>query len=418
LSNAAATAPLHLKPFIRQHLLTGLLALVIAIAVRVVVALWVYGIETNDTHYFRAVADVVLAGGSPYDLPWDYANYPPFWSYLIPSAFRVWGFLLNVSFDFMIKLFPIAVDGLVSALLYVLLVEKTQNTRQAFLWCMAYALNPLSIYNNAYAGQVDSLPIGVAFFAAVMIMRPGKWWLPLGALTLGVAMSFKALPVIFFPFWLWETYRRYGWNWRWLATITGFIFLPFIAQFLPFIVLGQFLPLARMVEYMFLQSGGGGLGILGWLGILKWLGMPVAKLTVETLVLPLHWGAIGGMLVYILDAYRLLLISKMTFGVLYLVVLAKGRQLEIPLAILIIFLLVFVVIGGYFGHYFMWLLPFAIWLRSKFIIPYTAFGIALTVTLNPILNLAMWSTCLLWLINCLMSTGWLARFRVPQAKLI
>jgi hypothetical protein len=394
------------KGIISRHLLIALLSLVIAIAVRVILALYVYGIETNDTHYFRAVADVVLAGGSPYDLPWDYANYPPFWSYLIPSGLRVWGFLLNVPFDFILKLLPISLDGLISFLLYAVLAEKTSGARWAFLWSMVYALNPLPAFNNAIYGQVDSLPIGIAFIAAVMITRPGNRWLIGGALVLGFAMSFKAIPVILLPFWLWETVRRHGWNWRWLAAIIALIFTPFIFQFLPFVLLGQFLPLARMLEYMFLQSGSGGLGTYGWLGIVKWLNLPVVKLTVETLPITAQWGVLGGMLNYIFDVYRLLLLSKMAFGALYLLIAATGRKLEISQAALIIFLLIFAVIGSYFSHYFMWIAPFAIWTRHKPVLLYTLVGSVFMLTNDPLLNFVFWATCTGWLIHCLISTGW------------
>jgi hypothetical protein len=394
------------KGIISRHLLIALLSLAIAIAVRVILALYVYGIETHDTVYFRVVADVVLTGGFPYDLPWDYANYPPFWTYVIPPGFRAWGFILNISFDFIMKLFSIVVDGLICFLLYAVLLEKTSNTRSAFLWSMAYALNPLPIFNNAYFGQVDSLPIGMAFFAAVMVTRPGPRWLIGGALMLGFAMSFKAFPVILLPFWLWETVRRYGWNWRWLTAITVLVFTPFILQFLPFLLFGQLLPLARMLEYMFLQSGGGGLGIFGWLGIVKWLNLPVAKLTVETLSFPAQWGPVGVFLTYIIDAYRLLLLSKMGFGASYLLITATGRKLETSQAALIIFLLIFVLIGSYFSYYFMWLLPFAIWTRRKMVLVYTLFGSALLLTNHPFLNLVFWATCTGWLIHCLISTGW------------
>ncbi len=383
----------------RRHYLIAVAVFAVAIALRFAVALAVYGRETGDIYFFRVLADTVLAGGSPYDLPWQYAAYPPFWLHVMPSGLRAWAYLLGLSFDFVFKIPPMLMDGFVSTLTYLLLVESNFGSKSAFIWSLLYALNPLTIYNNAIAGQMDSLPIGLAFVAALMASNGKYRWLLLGALTLGFAMSFKSYPLVFLPFFMWQTVRRYRGDWAKVGWVVALVLVPWAIQLLPFVFWGRTEAVARMLNYMFLQSGGGGLGHIGSLAIVKWIGLPVAKLTVESVQVPASWGIVGRFLVYILDAYRLLLLSKFVFGCAYLLVCATGRRLEITFSILLSLLLIFVFIGGYFAYYLMWLVPFATILRRKWVIPYSLVGIVLIVTEHPAANLIFWGICLTWLIK-------------------
>src|SRR5262249_25947168 len=127
-------------------------------------------------------------------------------------------------------------------------------------WSLAFALNPLAIFNNAIEGQVDSLPLRLTLIAALIFLRPGLRWQVLGALTLGFAISFKTYPLMFLPFFLWEIIRRHGWAWGKIAATVLLVLTPWALQVAILLLAGQPEALTRTLNYMFLQSGSGGSG--------------------------------------------------------------------------------------------------------------------------------------------------------------
>jgi len=370
----------------------------VAVGARLAVALVLYGQETNDTMFFRVQADTVLAGQSPYSLTSMFANYPPFWLYLVPAGVRVWSNLLGWPMDFGIKLLPILMDGFISALIYIWLRERGSSDGSAIFWSLAYGLNPVSIFNNAVEGQIDSLPMGLALLAALIFLGATYRWQLLGALTLGFGVLFKIYPLMFVPFFIWELVRRYGWHWGKILSVVGLVMLPWLLSMAPLLWIGQDEALIRTVRYMFLESGAGGSGKFGLLGVVKWSGLPVAKMNVDTVSVPASWGIIGQALVWSLDLYRLLLLTKALFGAGYLLLCSLGRKIDLTLSMLLSMLLIFVFIGGFYNYYPMWLLPLAMLKQQRFAIVYSILATALIATELPAVNFLFWGTCCAWLI--------------------
>ncbi len=382
----------------RKYYLVSACIFLIAVIPRLAMALSVYGQDVGDMPIFRLQADTTLLGGMPYtDLPYADANYPPFWTLYMTVSLRVWGILLNISFDFMLKMLIAVVDGMISLLIYLVLLEQNIESKIAFLWSMLYALNPLVIYNSSFYGQIDSLPIGFSFIAALMAVNAKYRWLPLGALMLGLAISIKTYPIMFLPFLLWETIRRYGWKWNKIASVMALVWTPMLLQLIPLLLAGQTEILSRLLFHIFLQSGTGGLGHTGFLGVVKWIGFPpIAGLTAHEVDVPQSWGLIGALIKYVLTEYRLLLLTKLIFGAAYLLVVARGRRLNLISSMLLTLMMIFAFVGGFFAYYLMWPLPFATLLQKKLAIVYTISGWLLIALAHPAINFLFWAVCLMW----------------------
>ena len=93
---------------------------------------------------------------------------------------------------------------------------------------------------------------------------------------------------------------------------------------------------------------------------------------------------------------RLLLISKILFVIIYLVMLWFMRNGPLLKVCLLTFVVLFSVVGGFFGYYLLWPLPFAVVLRDKGVVPYSILAFLLNVGANPWVNLVFWVFCAGW----------------------
>ena len=107
-------------------------------------------------------------------------------------------------------------------------------------------------------------------------------------------------------------------------------------------------------------------------------------------------GVVGPALAWVMDQYRLLLISKVLFVIIYLVMLWYMRNGPLLKVCLLTFVVLFSVVGGFFGYYLLWPLPFAVVLRDKGVVPYSILAFLLNVWANPWVNLVFWVFCAGW----------------------
>ena len=350
---------------------------------------------SDDIGYFQLVADTLRAGRSVYDLDWQVYTYPPSWMYAA-VLLRSIGEAAGVSFTLLIKLPQVFADCVVCALL-VSSVGKRTGQRYAPLFAgLAYALNPLSIYVTAGIGQLDPLVMGLVL-AAMLLGESGMMrGFVCGGLVLGLAISLKTYPILLAPWLVWRTWAAFPR--RWIAGgVAGLCVLPWALSLLPFLLNGETAAFTRTVQFMFLQSGAGGLAQQrGLLSALAFIGIPIRGLNTEMVSFLPGLGLIGSGLAWLFDQYRLLLVSKMLYVTILLGMFWFLRNSPLLKVCLLTFVMLFAVVGGFFGYYLLWPLPFAVVLRDKSVLPYSLLAFVLNVWAHPWVNLLFWIFCAGW----------------------
>lgn len=362
----------------------------------------------NDIRSFRVVAETLLAGKSVFDLPHFVYTYPPVWMYAA-KLLRSIGDTYGVSFTLLIKLPQVFADCLVSALVVFAVARRTEKLNAPMLAGLLYALNPLSIYVAAGIGQIDPLVMGLVLVAMLLAEGGRLRGYLVGGLVLGIAISLKTFPILLAPWLVWRAWTAFPR--RWVAGgVAGLCILPWALALLPFLLNGETTALTRTVEFMFLQSGSGGLAQQrGLLSALAFVGIPIRGLNAGTESFALALGVVGPALAWVMDQYRLLLISKILFVTIYLVMFWFLRNGPLLKVCLLTFVILFSVIGGFFGYYLLWPLPFAVVLRDKGVVPYSLLAFVLNVWADPWVNLLFWVFCVGW--SVLLVRGLLAEQR-------
>ena len=382
---------------IRRHNLRQIFVVVLAAAFsRFAVMAWLGERELgNDIRGFRVVAETLLAGKSVFELPILVYTYPPVWMYAA-KLLRGIGDTYGVSFTLLIKLPQVFADCVVSALMVHAVAKRTADTSAPMLAGLSYALNPLSIYVAAAIGQVDPLVMGLVL-GAMLLAESGRFHGFLGSgLVLGMAISLKTYPILLAPWLVWRAWMAFPR--RWVAGgVAGLCILPWALALVPFLLNGETAALTRTVQFMFLQSGSGGLAQQrGLLPALAFVGIPIHGLNAGMVSFAPALGVVGQALAWVMDQYRLLLISKILFVIIYLGMLWFMRNGPLLKVCLLTFVVLFSVVGGFFGYYLLWPLPFAVVLRDKGVVPYSILAFLLNVWANPWVNLVFWVFCAGW----------------------
>ena len=170
----------------------------LAVLIRVVPAGLFYG--TSDVWAWEQLATLLLDGENFYATRLH--NWPPLWIYLSAG---LW--LLHVAsglpFAFLVKLPPIGADACIAVLLYRAGLRQGWGSREATLAGLAYALNPISILISGFHGQFDSLMVACAFLAWYgWEFWPGRARLLGSGLALGLGVWFKTVPLLLLPVFL------------------------------------------------------------------------------------------------------------------------------------------------------------------------------------------------------------------------
>ena len=382
---------------IRRRKLWQIFVVVLAAAFsRFAVMAWLGERELgNDIRSFRVVAETLLAGKSVFELPNFVYTYPPVWMYAA-KLLRSIGDAYGVSFTLLIKLPQVFADCVVSALMVFVVAKRTENTSAPMLAGLSYALNPLSIYVAAGIGQVDPLVMGLVLGAMLLAESGRLRGFMASGLGLGIAISLKTYPILLAPWLVWRAWMAFPR--RWVAGgVAGLCILPWALALVPFLLNGETAALTRTVQFMFLQSGSGGLAQQrGLLPALAFVGIPIHGLNAGMVSFAPALGVVGQALAWVMDQYRLLLISKILFVIIYLGMLWFMRNGPLLKVCLLTFVVLFSVVGGFFGYYLLWPLPFAVVLRDKGVVPYSILAFLLNVGANPWVNLVFWLFCAGW----------------------
>ena len=362
----------------------------------------------NDIRSFRVVAETLLSGDSVFELPHFVYTYPPVWMYAA-KLLRSIGDTYGVSFTLLIKLPQVLADCVVSALVVFAVARRTEKLNAPMLAGLSYALNPLSVYVAAGIGQIDPLVMALVLVAMLLAEGGRLRGFLVGGLVLGMAISLKTFPILLAPWLVWRAWTAFPR--RWVAGgVAGLCILPWALALLPFLLNGETAALTRTLQFMFLQSGSGGLAQQrGLLSALAFVGVPIRGLNAGTESFALALGVVGPALAWVMDQYRLLLISKILFVTIYLAIFWFVRNGSLLKLCLLTFVVLFSVIGGFFGYYLMWPLPFAVVLRDKGVVPYSVLAFLLNVWATPWVNLLFWLFCAGW--SVLLVRGLLAERR-------
>ncbi|HKM67623.1 MAG TPA: hypothetical protein VJX70_10690 [Candidatus Acidoferrum sp.] len=107
------------------------------------------------------------------------------------------------------------------AIVFVLL-DVLRRTRQAEHWVLAYAWHPLLAIEVAGSGHVDIVGALLLLVSAVSLMRR---WRAVAALSFGLAIAMKLLPIVLLPLY-WKRIRiRDG---ALVAIVLGLLYIPFL----------------------------------------------------------------------------------------------------------------------------------------------------------------------------------------------
>src|SRR5689334_1520008 len=139
-----------------------LILLVLALAVRLIPAYFVYG--SFDTGAWELVVREFRLSHNPYET--DKLNWPPLWPLLLFYTMRLED-AYGLPTWFSVKLIPCVADAAIVAALFLWFVRRDGESR-AFRRGLFYALNPVAIATCALQGQFESLP---SLFTLLAIMR-------------------------------------------------------------------------------------------------------------------------------------------------------------------------------------------------------------------------------------------------------
>lgn len=343
------------------------------------------GLPSGDISYFQEVATTLGSGKSIYELDWQVHTLPPLPAYIFLYVEKI-GQALGISFPTAIRSLGALVDSLMFIMLMVFANQKGWSRNAMLGWGAFFALNPTSVFVTGTVGQIDNLMLLFCFAAALITMlspSPARWKpVLIAGLLLGISISIKTLPVAMGPLFLGYLYVVKQADIRKLAAFFVCAALPWGLQLIPFATAGETEAFLRTIRYMFLQSGGGGLDYgLGSINAIASLGVPVVGLNSEGVSFINE--SISAVLNYGLDRFRLLLLSKVVFAIVYFYILFKNRAASLALNIQLTLLAVLTFVGGIFAYYLVWVLPFGITQKDKSLVAISIIGVFANIYTKP-----------------------------------
>lgn len=216
----------------KRQIIILILTLVVALGLRIYF-IPAPGYE-RDIQLFKIWGQTAAEHGvhNVYNKTW--CDYPPAYLYVLKvtgSIYRI--FYPNFRehtylFDFLIK-FPAILADLLISLVIFLFLRKTFSYKISLLAMAAYAFNPAIIFNSAYWGQVDSVPILITLLAVLALIREKYYW-AWGLIT--AAILIKTQMIVLLPIFILVTWKRSGFKMlgkgvmaSWLTFL--FVLLPF-----------------------------------------------------------------------------------------------------------------------------------------------------------------------------------------------
>ena len=333
----------------RSRLQAALIVAALTVAVRIwpVVALGNHG---PDFENYRQMGEATLRGDDVY------AQHPLFpympYSQAIPALCVGAGELLGVPFQVLLKVVNLLGDTLLAVALLLALWRRA-GPKGAFLWTLAFALNPVSILVSAFHGNLMELVavfVGLAFAAGEASRETGvanaRVLVASAALLLGIAVALRTFPLLLVPafaFWLVPTGRgRAGFAALALAP-SAFSALPYLLWSAP-----DFLK--EVVSYS-------GASDIGWLAALR----AVPLLMREQKLFSFGAGLLG--------LSKLLFLLAWAFSLLVLPAATSAGRRRAALLPPLLFVGLY---GGVAAQYLVWAIPAAVIGRDRRLFGYTA----------------------------------------------
>jgi hypothetical protein len=293
--------------------------------------------ESTDILLYRQQAVPVLLARNVYAVTRNVFPYTPV-SMFFPALLLDLSGSLGVPFDILIKLFVVAADAGIAAVLYGL-GARVVGERRALTGAALYALNPVSILVASFHGNVMPLVVLLMLAAYLLYRADPRRHLTASALLLGLAVGWRSFPVLLLPFFLVEIE---GWVKR--LRFAAWTLVPVALSVAPFAWIGA----RPMFEAM--------LGYSGWgihhgpFAVLR--GLHLLSLGRVTWDDPPEWAAWVGL-------------SKIAFLSLYGLLLLGARRRGLLHGILASLLLFQVVYAGVASQYLVWVVPFLLLVEGR-----------------------------------------------------
>ncbi len=336
---------------------TGLiLLLALALGIRLVPA-WLLQHEVADILTYRAMGEIVLRGDNIY-APRVLFPYTPF-SQFLPAWLLQLAEATGWRFDFVAKLPAILADVGSALLIYVTLRWEGVPSGRTLAWTAAWALNPVGILISAFHGNIMSVIPFLTLSAYVAALRADQRaddrgvLLAIAALLLGVAIAMRSFPVLLLPPFL-------------------LLFCRNTREMVIFAALAMFAPVASSVPYLlyaresFLREvlGYSGFEDFGWVAVLRALRF-----------------FIDGQKVGMFAPHLVEITKRLFLGAyaLSLLLLPFFRREALGRALLIAPLLFYALYGAVSAQYLVWVVPLAIAVRERMVIPFSVVSAAALV---------------------------------------
>ena len=264
---------------------------------------------------------------------------------------------LHVPWYGLVKLYPILADALIAALIYLTLRRSTGVPQKALWGGLFYALNPVSIAITSVHGNYIAVPTSLLFLSAYLLHYGRARWAPgVSALACGFAIMTKTWPLLFLPLLL-ARVRTWGQRGLYLALTAVF-------------------PLLLVLSLYFRPDGGTVVArCLAYQSIPGWWGFTGL------------WHAWDAAWVRDVAAFYADQGSKVLACVLialYLMRLSRRSAKEAPgddffAGFVLVGLTLLVFAQGFGPQYLVWVLPFAVVARDRWVYVYAIFATLLFV---------------------------------------
>ena len=287
------------------------------------------------------------------------AAYTPFWFYLI-AGLRYISNAFNLPFYFIVKFPAIIADIVITLLIYIISLKFGFEKKKSFFISLLYGINPIPILYSSAHGQFDAIAIMFVLLAAYFFMfKQKKHW---SALFLGFAVVSKNFPIILLPLFL---LKLKNWNER--ARYTLLTIIPVALILAPFMLISKE-SFIGVVNNVFLYRGGFGY----WGYPLSLIIVKYSPFTLFKVISNSPW-----FIAIFNEVQRFGNIFTLMAIILSYALIKSDKIIK---SILIIFLTFYTFTIG-MGSYLVWVLPFALLIKDRKIIPYTIFA-SLYLTIN------------------------------------
>jgi hypothetical protein len=329
----------------------GLAVVAVAIAVRLVLAMLAYG--TSDVMTWELLGRLFMSGENFYAT--QLHNWPALWIYFCAAAVAIHD-ASGLPFFTLIKLPPIAADAGITVVLYLFGLRQTRQPDRAARLGLTYALNPVSILITGYHGQFDSLmlaPTVLAWFLLDRKVSVSRSRLIVAALLLGLGIWFKPIPLLLLPVILPRLPR-----WTDRCLFAALSVAPATLGTLPYFARW---PQDVAVNFLGYSSWFGQWGYsVGWM-VLEYLRngtIPWWLPDPDHVSAPLHLMYLAG---------RWLLLAALA-GTWWLI---SRRRMDLLRGIVATFAVFYFATTGFGVQYLLWIVPFAVARRDRWLWPFT-----------------------------------------------